>query len=198
MEAIGYGFNRESIHSNVLNELKSNDQNQYFSTPAAQIAPEFLAQGYVYHKEKYEPVPFMNLTIVSGAGSVISNVLDYTKWIKALLSTSGPISKAGYKALLTSRSILDSGEGPSPFTGTQTYALGWFTGSYQGYEFFTHSGGMEAFGAEVIFFPKLQYGIVSLGNTASTSNSVEERLMWHLIDEKLSVPEEDRFDWNKR
>lgn len=142
----------------------------------------------------------MDLTIVTGAGSVISNVLDYAKWIKALIGRSEPISKDGYKALLTSRSILEIeiGEEPSPFTGPQTYALGWFTGSYQGYEFFTHSGGMEAFGAEVIFFPKLKYGIVSLGNTASTSNAVEERLMWHLIDEKLGVPEEERFGWVER
>ena len=140
----------------------------------------------------------MDLSIVTGAGSVISNVLDYTKWIKALLNTSGPISKAGYKALLTSRSILEKGDEPGPFTGPETYALGWFTGTYQGYEYFTHSGGMEAFGAEVIFFPALNYGIVSLGNTASTSNAVELRLMWHLVDEKIGVPKEKRFDWNKK
>jgi hypothetical protein len=141
----------------------------------------------------------MDLRIVSGAGSVISNVLDYTKWIKALLNTSGPISKRGYNALLASRSILEKHvELPSPYTGPEAYSLGWFTGTYQGYEFFTHSGGMEAFGAEIIFFPKLMYGIASLGNTGVTSNMVEERLMWHLIDEKIGVPEEDRFDWNKR
>jgi hypothetical protein len=57
---------------------------------------------------------------------------------------------------------------------------------------------MEAFGAEVIFFPALGYGVVSLGNTASTSNAVEERLMWELVDEKIGVPEEKRFDWNKK
>jgi hypothetical protein len=178
--------------------LMESKEKQYFSTPAAQAAPEFLAQGYVYNKNKYQPVPFMDLSIVTGAGSVISTVLDYTKWIKALIETSGPISKKGYKALLTSRSILEKGDAVhTPFTGPETYALGWFTGTYQGYEFFTHSGGMEAFGAEVIFFPKLKYGIVSLGNTA-TSNAVEERLMWYLVDEKIGVPERKRFDWNKK
>ena len=139
----------------------------------------------------------MDLSIVTGAGSVISNVLDYTKWIKALINTSCPISKEGYKAMLASRSILEKGDDPLPFTGPQTYALGWITGTYQGYEFFTHGGGMEAFGAEVIFFPALKYGIVSLGNTATTSNAVEERLMWHLMDEKLDIPNEKRFDWKK-
>jgi CubicO group peptidase (beta-lactamase class C family) len=140
----------------------------------------------------------MDLSIITGAGSVISSVLDYTKWIKALLNTSGPISKAGYKALLTSRSILEKDDGPSPFAGPETYSLGWFTGTYQGYEFFRHSGGMEAFGAEVIFFPELKYGVVSLGNTASTSNAVETRLMGQLVADKIGVPEEKRFDWNKK
>lgn len=144
----------------------------------------------------------MDLSIVTGAGSVISNVLDYALWIRALLTRSAPISAAGYQSLLTSRSILEKGTPgqPSPFTGPETYALGWFTGTYHGYEFFTHSGGMEAFGAELIFFPDLGdgYGVVSLGNTASTSNAVEERLMWELVDEKIGVPVEKRFDWDKK
>ena len=42
------------------------------------------------------------------------------------------------------------------------------------------------------------YGIVTLANTAVTSNAVEERLMCHLIDEKIGIPEEERFDWNKK
>lgn len=140
----------------------------------------------------------MDLSIVSGASSIVSNVLDYTKWIKALLSTSGPISKDGHKELLTSGSILEEEEHSLPYTGCQTYTLGWFTGVYQGYEFFTHSGGMEAFGAEVIFFLKLKYGVVSLGNTAGFSNAVEERLRWHLIDDKIGVPHKERFNWNKK
>ena len=139
----------------------------------------------------------MDLSVVSGAGSVISNVLDYSKWIKALLSLSEPISPKGYEELLTSRTIIEKQE-PSYFPGTGSYALGWVTGTYQGYEFFWHSGGMEAFGAELIFFPKLKYGVVTLGNTATTSNAVGEKLMWHLIDERLGVKEEERFDWNKK
>ena len=142
----------------------------------------------------------MDLDIVSGAGSVISNVLDYSKWLKALLAQSSPISKEGYKALLSARTIVDRDDDhglPPPFTGTQTYSLGWQHSVYKGYEFYEHGGGMEAFGAQVIFFPALNYGLVTFGNTAATSNMAEERLMWHLIDDKLGIPEEERFDWNK-
>ena len=91
----------------------------------------------------------MDLNIVSGAGSIVSNVLDYSKWIRAFLTTSGPLSKSDYAALKTPRMLLPTSEEPSPKTGPQSYSLGWFNGVYQGYEYFQHSGGMEAFGAEV-------------------------------------------------
>jgi hypothetical protein len=69
-----------------------------------------------------------------------------------------------------------------------SYSLGWITGVYKGYEIFTHSGGMEGFGAEVEFFSALEYGSVSFGRTGVTSNAAEETLMWHLVDNKLGVP----------
>ncbi|TVY52262.1 Protein flp, partial [Lachnellula suecica] len=172
-------------------------ESTYFSTSAAQAAPEPLAQGYVYHDEKYEPVPPMDLHIVSGAGSIISNVLDYSKWIRAFLTTSGPLSASDYAALKSPRTLMPSDELPGPYTGPLAYSLGWFTGTYQGYEFFQHSGGMEAFGAEVLIFPALSYGLVSFGNTASTSNAVEMKLLFHLLDEKLGIPHDKRWDWDK-
>jgi len=92
----------------------------------------------------------MDLDIVSGAGSIISNVLDYSKWIRAFITTSGPLSNSDYAALKTPRSLIPSGdEIDSPFAGSQAYALGWFSSVYAGYELFEHSGGMEAFGAQV-------------------------------------------------
>ena len=146
-------------------------------------------------------MPDLDFDSISGAGSVISNVLDYSKWVHALLNSfpSGPVSKSSFSALKTSRTIIPRGdEDIFPYTGTYSYTLGWMTGVYKGHEFFEHGGGMAAYGAEVIFFPALNYGLVALGNTAATSNFVENKLIWHLIDEKLGVPEKERFDWNKK
>jgi CubicO group peptidase (beta-lactamase class C family) len=171
------------------------NRSKYFSTSAAQDGPEDLAQGYDYYNHKYHEVPFMNLTLTSGAGSIVSNVLDYSKWLKALLNKSTPLSEAGHNAIRTPRTIdIEPG---TPFTGTLTYTLGWNFGVYHGHEFFMHEGGMEAFGAVIIFFPALKYGLVSFGNTGMTSNFVEEMMVFHLIDEKLKIPREDRFDWAK-
>jgi hypothetical protein len=48
-----------------------------------------------------------------------------------------------------------------------------------------------------VIFPGLNYGLVSFGNTGSTSNAAELRLIFHLVDEKLGIPYEKRRDWNK-
>jgi len=141
----------------------------------------------------------MDLDIVSGAGSVVSNVLDYAKWLKMMIDSSGPISITGHNDLRTGRTVIQTDSWlPSPFTGPLVYTLGWFSGVYKGHEFYYHSGGMEAFGAEVIFFPALKYGITLFGNTAMTSNIAESILMFHLVDEKLKTPQSQRFDWSKR
>ena len=58
---------------------------------------------------------------------------------------------------------------PPPFTGPFAYTLGWDFGIYNKYEFFTHTGGMEAFGTLIVFFPELEYGLVTFGNTAGAA-----------------------------
>jgi hypothetical protein len=139
----------------------------------------------------------MDLDIVSGAGSVVSNVLDYSKWLKAMIDSSGPISTDSHRQLRTGRTLLELDPRlPSPFTGPLIYTLGWITGAYGGYQFYYHSGGMEGFGAELIFFPALKYGITTFGNTAVTSNLAGSILMFYLVDQKLRTPLSERFDWS--
>ncbi len=57
---------------------------------------------------------------------------------------------------------------------------------------------MNAFGTEFILFPDKMFSVAVFANTAGTSNFVEEVLAFQLIDDKLGVPMEERFDWNKR
>ena len=153
----------------------------------------------MYYHGEYKEVPFSDLDIISGAGSIITNVLDYSKWLKAMIDCSGPMSKDGHIQLKTARTLMEMGlEVTLPFTGPMFYTLGWMSSVYKDHQFFYHSGGVEAFGAELIFFPDLKYGITVLGNTAGTSNIAGSLLMWHLGDEKLKIPKQERFDWNKR
>ncbi|KAH8665971.1 beta-lactamase/transpeptidase-like protein [Tricladium varicosporioides] len=172
----------------------------YFSTPAALSAPEPLAQGYVFNKSSsnHIPVPYMDTSVISGAGGTVSNVLDYAKWLRALMKCSGPISEDGYRELFKSRTLCEKDDyfiGGS--VGISGYTLGWHTGVYHGHEYFQHDGEMEAFGATVIFFPSLQYGLVAFSNTVQTANAAQKTLLFSLIDDKLNVLREERFDWDE-
>jgi hypothetical protein len=57
---------------------------------------------------------------------------------------------------------------------------------------------MIGFGAQFLVFPDLNFSVVALANTSGTSNFVDQALSFHLVDEKLDMPLEKRFDWNKK
>jgi CubicO group peptidase (beta-lactamase class C family) len=183
----------------------------YFSLPDALAAPEHMAAGYVWDKttEQFGTVPFMPVDEIGGAGSVISCVDDYVRWIRSLLREEGPLGKGGHEAVKTPRMIISplsmlpssssaGSSGGPPYDGPDMYGLGWEMASYRGHKFWTHAGGMHAYGAEVFFFPDLGFGAVALGNTAGTSNYVELLLIWDLVDDKLGVPKSERYNWAQR
>lgn len=194
----------------------------YFSLEDALAAPQHFARGYSWSSQGqgvgqgqgwYNPVPYMPTDEIGGAGAVVSNVEDYTRWIRMLLREEEPLSKEGHKAIKTPRMIIDpetvlgslgkkKGDGAkakeekkSPYDFPSAYAFGWEVSSYRGHTFWTHAGGMHAYGAEVFFFPDLDFGVVTFGNTAGTSNYVGVITVWKLVDDKLGIPEEERHDW---
>lgn len=186
----------------------------YFSLADALAAPEHFAAGYSWDRDEraFVRIPYMALDEVSGAGSVISCVDDYVKWIRMLLREEAPLPREGHAAVKTPRMFSDPGsvlasygnatgegegrgKGKLPYDAPLGYAFGWWSGSYRGHAFWTHSGGMHAYGAEVFFFPGLDFGVVTFGNTAGTSNYVGLFALWQLIDDRLGVPKEERHDW---
>jgi len=88
-------------------------------------------------------------------------------------------------------------DGEFPYTGPFTYALGWTKAVYKGEEIFDHRGGIEAFHSIVFFCPRLKYGVVMLANTGGMAHMAVTKLFFHLLDEKLGVQENERFDWEK-
>lgn len=186
----------------------------YFSLEDALAAPEHFAAGYSWlpaPRAEFARVPYMPTDEVSGAGAVVSCVEDYARWLRMWLREDAPLPRAGHRAIKTPRMIIDpetvlAGESgaargskqqqqPPPFDGPLTYTFGWQVGSYRGHRFWTHSGGMHAYGAEVFFFPGLDFGVVTFGNTALSSNWVGRFVVWQLVDDKLGVPAQERHDW---
>jgi hypothetical protein len=53
---------------------------------------------------------------------------------------------------------------------------------------------VHAYGAQVYWLPDIRYGVVAFANTALTSNAVEDIMVWKLIQDRLEIPENERFD----
>ncbi|KAH7237881.1 beta-lactamase/transpeptidase-like protein [Fusarium solani] len=170
----------------------------FFDLQDANDAPHQLASGYYWDEKegKYGEVPFMSVTELSGAGAVISNVLDYAKWVKCLLHEAPPFSKEVHKDIKSPR-MLESTQPDVP-NDIVTYALGWRRTLFKGHVMYIHSGGLHAYGAQVYWLPEIKYGVVAFANTATTSNAAEEVLAWKLIQDRLGIPDNERFDFGAK
>ena len=172
----------------------------YTTLPAARAAPEHFATGYYYDEKtsQFMEVPPLENRGCIGPGGLLSNVLDFAKWIRVLLKQKGPFSQSCHDSFRTPRIAESSGGAPLPFSGPLEYCIGWKTGHYQGRQFFFHTGGVTAYGAMVIWIPSLNYGVVGFANTAITSRYILDRLLWHLVDDKIAVSLAQRYDWDQR
>ncbi|KAL8755096.1 MAG: hypothetical protein Q9199_003885 [Rusavskia elegans] len=171
----------------------------YFSFSQAQLAVRNgaaqLSAGHVWNNQtqKYVPVEWMDIPLVSGAGNVISNVLDYAKWLQFLINQAPPLSKAGHLTLRHPRTILDDNPFPG-FTGISAYALGWSVENYRGEPLISHDGGLPGFAAKIGYLPNRNHGIAMMGNTAGSSSIILNILFYQLLDNYLDVPVKDRGD----
>ena len=158
-----------------------------------------LAKGYYWDKDAEETreIPLHPQPELAGAAIVISSVRDYARWLMCLLQRALPLGSELHEELWAPKMV--DGDGISGgFDGPTMYASGWGVGLYKGRRVVSHNGLVEAFGANVVFFPDDGYGIVTMGNTAIEGNAVGEILLWHLVDERFRIPEDKRFDWGKK
>ena len=152
-----------------------------------------LARGYWYpgdpgirggtNTSKFIPELYAEVAPISGAGSIVSSVNDYALWIKAYLdvanatkltNASSPINPLLYHSVFTPRTIINQPADPfepgNDFMLPQLYGLGWGMFKALGHTIIGHVGGLTGFGTNVLILPDDDIGIVTMGNTATTSN----------------------------
>ncbi|KAK8122751.1 hypothetical protein PG984_011421 [Apiospora sp. TS-2023a] len=157
-----------------------------------------LADGYYWRNNSQGAAGYVKRPRVpadwdTGAGAVISNVLDYAKYLRVMMREEGPISVKGHRELRTSRSFFDE-QGP-PFTGPVTYTLGWMHGVFEGVETWHHTGTVNEFVTSMMMIPSQEMGIVVMCNAASRAKN----LVWYrIMYELLGVEESRRFDFEEK
>ncbi len=162
---------------------------------AASGGPSLATPYYWTNKtQKYHSIPWLDAPQESGCGATISNVLDYSKWLRCMMTMSAPLSQAGHHALRSPRTIIGPvAELPTGFRGFEAYALGWEVSNYRGELMVWHTGNVPGFSSVMMYFPRLQWGITMMAN-GGVGGAIQV-LLFRLIDDMLGIPEQERFDW---
>lgn len=178
-----------------------------------------LARGYFYHPNGYYiPEPYIDISNIAGAGATMSSVNDYAKWINAWLTaassaqsgtkTTSPITTDLLTSLYSPRTIVSGVIPPTPsdthpFLSPATYALGWI--GVQSYtlglpgpprRLSLHGGGLPGFGTELYMLLDEEWGVVTMGNTAGTSNVVGALITYALYKQRFGEPQESNLNVN--
>ena len=142
-------------------------------------------------------IAWRNIDNAGPAGSINSNVVDMSQWVRLQLN-SGMI---GSKRLI-SRRLVDEMHTPqtiiridsaaqafNPETHFSAYGLGWFLEDYRGREVLHHGGNVDGFTALVAMLPEEKFGLVILTNMNGTG--LPAALMHKVFDLQLHAPVRD-------
>lgn len=158
---------------------------------------ERIATGYHWDEksERYIACEAVEMPEGQGAGSIMTTVTDYLKWVKAMMNKEHPIDEEVYKGLVKMRSLSSTDpEDTPPFTSPEIYAAGLYMVCYRGHLVVSHDGSVTGFGSRHFFVPSLKLGGALFGNADSTGD-VAMILVNELIDEILGVS--GSVDWDK-
>jgi len=129
---------------------------------------------------------------VEYAGGIISNVLDYARWISLFLhpssSNHSPLSPSAISTMATPH--IYAGSSPTS-TGGKHYCLGLETGIYRSHRFVEHGGAIAGYMAKMLWFPELEWGCVVMHNSYQLAEPI---VTWRLVDDFLQTPGEETFD----
>jgi Beta-lactamase/Domain of unknown function (DUF3471) len=159
-----------------------------------------IATGYSWDEGSAEYRGFQSPDCpeAQGAGSIITSVNDYIKWVQAMMNHQGPISPKVYKGLVKSRiSQNPDAEELRPLTSQIACGAGLDIFYYRDHMVVNHDGSIPGFGTCHFFLPEFEFGGVIFGNSSEGGSKVATILLHELIDEVLKIPKVERLDWNK-
>ena len=116
----------------------------------------------------FKEIKHHNFTLDSAAGSIISNVIDMSKWLRMLINkgkydnitviSEDEISQIFKPHMISSKSFINSTEYSS------SYGLGWFIDTKDNNYIISHGGNLYGSSSYIVFWPELDFGIVILSN----------------------------------
>ncbi|HEX9001850.1 MAG TPA: serine hydrolase [Blastocatellia bacterium] len=159
----------DAVRERILDPLGMKRSN--FSVMDSQKDSDF-AQPYGKRDGKIEKIPFRPITNLAPAGSINSSVNEMARWVTVHLNGG----KYGDKKIAEAATVADmhlahmvtgATSPEAEITGGE-YGMGWFGDNYRGRRRVQHGGNIDGFSANVVLFPKDDFGMVILTNLNGT------------------------------
>lgn len=151
-----------------------------------------MATGYIWNKAEfaYRDLESSDCPEGQGAGSIITSVNDFIKWVKALIDREEPINQKVYEGLTRLRAFVNPNSSKQKrYTSPVAYAAGLDIYYYRGHMVVGHNGVISGWGSRFFFLPDFKFGSVIVGNSEG-ANSVASILVRRLVDNLLGVEDE--------
>ncbi len=184
----------EFVAARILSPLGMSATN--FSVTVSQRAPDY-ALPYNEREEQVSSIPFRNLDAVGPAGSINSNVLDMTRWLrlhlgKGKIGDQPLISEGNLSQMHAPQMVV---QGPLKYKELlhSSYGLGWSIQPYRGYLMVEHGGNIDGFSAAAAFMPQEDLGVVILCNM--NGSPMPQIIGYNLFDRLLGL---EPVPWNER
>ena len=170
------------MKKNVFEPLGMKDS--YVRSDPSQIIPN-ASQGYSQGENGY--IEAGDLYAAYGAGGIYTTPLDLSKWLQNFKEPK--VGGDEVIAKLVTPGILKKGD-------TLPYALGIGVRERKGLKMYSHSGADIAHRANLIYYPEINSGIITMSNNASFSTSIGNEISDlffanHLVIKEKKVQDDD-------
>ncbi|KAM3524836.1 hypothetical protein NHJ13051_004338 [Beauveria bassiana] len=167
----------------------------FLSYSEARRSGHQIATGYFWDDESQEYVAVETdpVQYSSGAGAIITNAIDYSKWVKCLLHETAPFSAATHQDIKTPRTLEITG-GASRSWHVGDYGLGWRIATLHGKAVYKHNGGTQNFGTNVFWMPEIKFGVVGFANAVDNGNFIKDIITQKLAEDRLGISPSERLD----
>lgn len=189
----------EYLKTTFFEPLQMNSTNIQPSAAIANGLGERLAKAYVWRADLNElvEIDMPEAPEAQGAGSVVTCVNDYIKWVRAAMYHKETVTEAVSKAMIKQRMIrFQNYEYSLPYTSTMICCSGWNSFHYRGRLLVSHAGEIDGVGTYHFFMPDQKFGGCIFTN-GTFGRHLGYTIAFELIDSLLEVTGKELVDWDE-
>lgn len=179
MNHTSFGYRRHGVSAN-------NSEQQM-----PEISPGFYWDS---QNASYIELPPFDDPQGQGAGNIVSNALDWARWVRSMIEGTSGISIGSIAELIKPRILVDDSKTFGSLQRPDFYGMGWHIYFYRGYRIVSHAGGIPGHSSLMIWLPEQKWGFVVFGNS-NNMDIVGPILGWTLVDAVLRISDEHKIDW---